>query len=243
MIHATVKIGKNTKIGKNVSIGAYCDIGTDVILADNVTIEPHVTVRSQSMIGENCHLYPFVSIGNGLAPITIEAHCHIREFTHIATEAEGQKPVHIHDHCYIMAYVDIKENVIIEKNTTLTNHVVLHSGVLCQERVIIGAKASISQDCTIGTGSMIGGVSKVMHDIPPFCLVEGSPTAKIRGLNLVGMRRTFQKRESINHVKKYFLDLKKNSFDPAYAKTLLPMTDDPYAKYFINFVIEHIIEQ
>ncbi len=243
MIHPTANIAQNVKIGKNVSIGAYCNIDKDVILADNITIEPHVTIKSQSRIGENCHLYPFVSIGNGIVPITIEEHCHIREFTHIATDVEALKPVHIHAHCYIMAYVDIKENVIIEKHTTLTNHVLLESGVRCQERVIIGAKASVSRDCTIGTGSMIGGVSQVMHDIPPFCLVEGSPIAKIRGLNLVGMRRAFQNRDSINHVKKSFLALKKTSFDPAYAKTLLPTTDDPHAKYFIGFVIDHIIEQ
>jgi UDP-N-acetylglucosamine acyltransferase len=243
MIHPTAQIAPDAIIGKNVSIGAYCKIDYHVVLADNVILEPHVTIASQSQIGESSHLYPFVHIGNGKTNIVIKENCHIREFTRIATEEKASKPVSIQKHCYIMAYTDIKEHVTLEEYCTITNHVILNSGVICEKRVIIGAKAAIASDCTIGTGCMIGGVSKVTHDIPPFCLVEGSPIAKIRGLNLIGMRRSFDDRDSINHVKKCFLALKKTSFDSSYAQMFLETIDDPHAKHLARFVANHTIGQ
>ena len=49
---------------------------------------------------------------------------------------------------------------------------------------------------------MIGGASAVSQDIPPFCLAEGN-RAKIKGLNLIGLRRRFQ-REDIDALKKAY---------------------------------------
>ena len=36
---------------------------------------------------------------------------------------------------------------------------------------------------------MVGGMTRVDRDVPPYCLVEGHP-GRVRGLNKVGMRRS-----------------------------------------------------
>ena len=90
---------------------------------------------------------------------------------------------------------------------------------------------------------MIGGVSAVTHDIPPFCLAEGSPIAHIRGLNLVGMRRRFEDRKSIGEVKRAFMQLKKEAFSSEKAATLLAQIQDTYAKIFVAFISTHTIHK
>jgi|GEM_PF-2941238 UDP-N-acetylglucosamine acyltransferase len=243
MIHPTAQIAGGAQIAADVQIGAYCKVSKDVKLASAVILEPHVTVEGPVTIGAKSHLYSFVHIGNGENPILIGASCHIREFTHIATDDRETGSVTIEDACYIMAYADIHTDVTIEEACIITNNVIVSRGSHCQSNVIIGAKASIAENCTIGTGTMIGGVSAVKHDIPPYCLVEGYPDATIRGLNLVGMRRGFQDRKSISNVKQVFIQLKKVDFAQEHATVLLPEINDMHAQTFVRFVATHPISR
>jgi UDP-N-acetylglucosamine acyltransferase len=49
---------------------------------------------------------------------------------------------------------------------------------------------------------MIGGFTGVNKDVPPYMLVRGP--SSIRGINLVGMRRSGMSRESINEIKEAY---------------------------------------
>jgi UDP-N-acetylglucosamine acyltransferase len=60
--------------------------------------------------------------------------------------------------------------------------------VVVGDRVTIGGMAGIHQFVHIGRFCMVGGLSKVVKDVPPFTLVDGRP-ARVYGLNKVGLRR------------------------------------------------------
>ncbi len=239
MIHPTATIETGAVIAEGVTIGPYCHVSSGVTLEKGVILEPHVHIEGPANIGEESHVFAFVHIGNGQASVSIGKRCTIREFTHIATIKDETGAVLIGDACYVMAYVTVYTDVTIEEGCTLTNNVVLGKGSQCQSKVIVGAKATIAPHCTIGTGSMIGGVSSVKHDIPPYCLVEGYPDAAIRGLNLVGMRRQFEDRKSIGDLKRIFLILKKFKYNREKAQELFDETENKYARIFIEFVIKH----
>ena len=53
---------------------------------------------------------------------------------------------------------------------------------------MIGGMAGFHQFVHVGELAMVGAMSRVDRDVPPFMLVEGSPP-KVRSLNLVGIRR------------------------------------------------------
>jgi UDP-N-acetylglucosamine acyltransferase len=40
---------------------------------------------------------------------------------------------------------------------------------------------------TVGEYAFVGGLSRIHHDVPPFCKVDGADL--VRGLNVVGLRR------------------------------------------------------
>jgi UDP-N-acetylglucosamine acyltransferase len=54
--------------------------------------------------------------------------------------------------------------------------------------VSIGVLTCFLQRMNIGDHSMIGFASHVGQDVPPFMVVDGHPL-KVRGVNLVGLRR------------------------------------------------------
>ena len=53
------------------------------------------------------------------------------------------------------------------------------------DRAYIGGASAVHQFCRIGRLAMIGGLSRVTQDVPPFVMVEGG-ISQIVGLNKVG---------------------------------------------------------
>ena len=241
MIHPTAQIAEGVKIADNVQIGPFCRISKDSILKSGVVLEPHVILKGRIILGEQTHLHAFVEIGNGATTVTIEEGCTVREFAKIGTHPTDTQAIHLSSGCYIMGYVKIRCGAEVGESCIITNNVLLDKDSKCEEKVIIGAKAILDKRCIVGRGTMVGGASAVKNDIPPYCLVEGYPHAAIRGLNLVGMRRNFESRESITEVKRVFMHLKKKHFSSSEATQILSKTRDKHAWQFVSFVATHNI--
>jgi len=54
--------------------------------------------------------------------------------------------------------------------------------------VVIGGIAGVHQFVKIGRNAMVGGMAKVVQDIPPYVIADGQP-AHVIGLNSVGLAR------------------------------------------------------
>jgi lipopolysaccharide O-acetyltransferase len=55
--------------------------------------------------------------------------------------------------------------------------------VVIEDDVWLGEFVSVLQGVRIGKGSIIGTMSTVTHDIPPFCIAVGSPARVIKKYN------------------------------------------------------------
>ena len=53
---------------------------------------------------------------------------------------------------------------------------------------LLGALTPIHQFVRIGAYAMVGGMSRVTHDIPPYTIGAGIPY-KFGGLNIIGLKR------------------------------------------------------
>ena len=67
----------------------------------------------------------------------------------------------------------------------------------------IGGHTGVHQFTRIGRHAMVGGMSKLTKDVPPFFLVEGNPCQPY-GLNSVGLRRAAFSAEERNEIKKFY---------------------------------------
>jgi UDP-N-acetylglucosamine acyltransferase len=63
--------------------------------------------------------------------------------------------------------------------------------------------AAIHQFVRVGESALLGGGAMVTHDVPPFCNASGD-RARLRGLNVIGLRRRGFEVERIRGVRRAY---------------------------------------
>lgn len=196
-IHPTAIVEAGAKVGNNVTVDAYAVVRSHVTLEDNVTIKSHVYIEGNATIGEGTTIYPFASIGTKTQDlkyrgettyVKIGKKCEIREFVTINSSSGENTTVKVGDSCLIMAYCHIAHNCELGNCVVMSNNATLAGHVIIEDYAIIGGLTPIHQFVRVGNYSMVGGMSRVTHDIPPYTLGAGIPF-KFGGLNLRGLKR------------------------------------------------------
>lgn len=211
-IHPTATIHPTAKIGKGSQIGPYAFIGPEVEIGENTVIGQGVVIRKWTKIGKNNQIMQGVSIAAAPQDLRYKGERGeviigdgniIREFVTIhLPSGEGKKTIIGNDNL-IMVHAHIPHNCEIGNNTVIGGYVGLAGYTKIEDQVIIGGMAGVHQFVRIGRLAMIGAQSKIVQDIPPFMLVEGSP-AEARGVNLIGLQRKGLSHEAQAEIKKAF---------------------------------------
>lgn len=222
-IHATAIVSPKAKLDENCYIGPFSTIGDEVSIGGGVRLDSHVVVDGKTSIGEDTHVYPFVSIG--LAPqdlkyageptaTEIGKRNHIREFVTIHRgTAGGGGLTKIGDDNLFMAQAHVAHDCQIGNSVIMANAATLAGHVEIADRANVGAYSGVHQFCRVGLEAFVGGYSVVVKDAPPFAIIQGNH-AKCFGLNRVGMKRRGYGRETIeklNHAYHLLLSSKLNT--------------------------------
>lgn len=234
-LHPTVEVGPFTIIGPNVEIGANTIVGPSCHINGYTTIGTDNVIHPSAIIGAPPQDLKFkgersfLNIGNGN---------HLREFitVHLA-EGEDQYTI-IGDNNLLMAYVHIAHNCKVGNNIIMSNAVTLAGHVEVSDRAVLGGFTGVHQFCKIGSLAMIGGMSKIVKDVPPFIRIDGNP-ARVVGLNSVGLRRNNVSRESITNIKelyKIFFRSDMNVSQIMEKWNELVIAEDPFVKQFHDFI-------
>jgi UDP-N-acetylglucosamine acyltransferase len=213
MIHPTAIIDPKAEIEKDVEIGPYSVIEENVFIDEGTKIGPHVVIRHGTQIGKRCQISQFASIGE--APqfsgykgektfLQIGDNNVIREFVtlHRGTVKGGGKTV-IGNENFIMAYSHVAHDCQIGNQVVMANGATLAGHILIEDFAIIGGLSAIHQFCRVGAYAIIGGLSGVLMDIPPYTKAQGD-RAKLFGLNTVGLKRANFSEETLKALKKAY---------------------------------------
>jgi UDP-N-acetylglucosamine acyltransferase len=111
-----------------------------------------------------------------------------------------------------MTGVHVAHDCKIGNKNILVNQVTLGGHVNIMNSVVIGGLSAIIQFVTIGSHTMIGGMSGIDKNVLPFSLVIGN-RAKLRGLNLVGIRRNNFSKSEIERIKEVHQCISSNNFE------------------------------
>lgn len=197
-IHPTAIIAPGAIVGKNVVIEPYAVISSPhVTLEDDVVIKSHVYIDGYTTIGAGTVIYPGACIGTKTQDlkfrgektfVKIGKRCEIREFVTINSSCQEGSVVQIGDDCLIMAYCHVAHNCVVGNRVIMSNNATLAGHVTVEDYAIIGGMTPIHQFVRIGRHAMVGGMSRVTHDIPPYTIGAGIPF-KFGGLNIVGLKR------------------------------------------------------
>ena len=226
MIHPTAIISPNATVAEGVHIGAYTIIGDGVTVGAGCKFHSHVVVESNTTIGEGNEFYPFASIGARTQDLKYEGEPTslvigdrnvFRESVTIHRSTSKTVPTKIGNDNNFLAYAHVAHDCEVGDHCIFSNNGTIAGHVVVGDYAIISGLAGVHQFCRIGRHSIIGGCSKIVQDVPPFTIADGSP-AELRGVNLVGMkRRGFNKeevREVKNAYKAFFLDKEQNMQTP-----------------------------
>jgi len=197
-VHPNADVSKDALIDSGVIIGSGAVVGPKVQIGSNTVVGPNVILDGNLKIGSDNRFFPGACIGlepqdlkykGAPTEVVIGNKNTFRECVTInkATE-EGEKTI-IGNSNLLMAYCHVAHNCDIGNGIVMSNSVQVAGHVTIEDRAIIGGLVGVHQFVHIGELSMIGGMSKVDRDVPPFCLIEGNP-GRIRSLNLVGLRRS-----------------------------------------------------
>ena len=212
-IHQTAIIAKEAQIDKTAVIGPYCIIGPRVKIKKNVKLHAHVNIDGDTLIGEECEIFPFASIGTKPqdlkyagenSQVIIGKNNVIREYSTVnaGTKLGNMKTI-IGDDCLLMISSHVAHDCIVGNNVILANNATLAGHVEVANNVIIGGLAAIHQHVRIGCHAIIGGMSAVAKNVPPYANIAGD-RAKIVGINLIGMKRHNFQRSVIYEVQKLY---------------------------------------
>src|SRR6185437_4516436 len=246
-IHPSAIISPRARLGRDCFVGPYVTIGDDVELGDGVRIDSHCVIDGRTTIGDETHIYPFVSIG--LPPqdlkfagedteTVIGCRNRIREFVTIHRGTKGGGGItRIGDDCFLMAQTHIAHDCIIGNNVIMANAATLAGHVIVHDGANIGAYSGVHQFCRIGREAYVGGYSVVVKDALPFALTVGNH-AKCYGLNKVGVRRRGYSNETIaalHHAFHLLLAAKLNT-SQAVERMRAEIQDVPEVNELVTFI-------
>jgi len=197
-VHPSSYISEKVKLANNVKIGPYCYLNGNISIGENTELKSHVVISGNTQIGKSNTFYPFSNIGcdpqdlkyKGEDSNLIIGDSNI--FRENVTISRGTKDggmyTHINNNNLFMTGVHIAHDCKIGNENIFVNQVTLGGHVNIMNNVVVGGLSAIIQFVTIGSYSMIGGMSGIDKNVLPFSLAIGN-RAKLRGLNLVGIRR------------------------------------------------------
>ncbi|OPZ25455.1 MAG: Acyl-(acyl-carrier-protein)--UDP-N-acetylglucosamine O-acyltransferase [Lentisphaerae bacterium ADurb.BinA184] len=212
VIHPTAIIHPRAEIGEDCQVGPYCLIGERVRLGPRGHLHSHVVLDGNTAIGADCEIFPFACIGKrtqdlkyhgGDGRLEIGDHNTFREgvTVHLPTAPDGL--TRIGSHCSLLAYCHVAHECRLGDGVVMSNATQIAGHVEIGDRAVFGGLCGVHQFCRIGRLVMVGALSKVTQDMPPFLLAEGDP-ATPRTVNKVGIRRGGFTDEQIDGVAQAF---------------------------------------
>ena len=209
MIHPSAVVHPKAAIGEGAEIGPFCVVGENVKIGARSRLLAHTVVNGYTTIGEDSEIHPFCSIG---APSQDRKYHGERSYTHIGNRTVLREYVSVHratgaeevtaigDDTLLLAYVHIAHNCRIGNHVVMSSTAQLAGHVAVDDYATIGGQTGVHQFVRIGTHAMVGGITKLTRDVPPYILVEGIP-AQPYGLNTVGLRRAEFTPEIVSELK------------------------------------------
>jgi UDP-N-acetylglucosamine acyltransferase len=197
LIHPTAIIEDGAELAAGVEVGAYAYVGPLVKLAEGCRLHHHATVEGNTSMGSGNEVFPYAFIGGRTqdkkwtgdeAPVIIGSDNIFREFCSVHPSTFADKSTRIGSHNLFCAYSHIGHESTVGDHCVFSNNATLGGHVRVGDHVVIGGLTPVHQFCSIGSGAMVGGGGKVLQDVMPNMLVEGSP-ATHRTINKVGMKR------------------------------------------------------
>jgi len=193
-IHPTAIVEPGAQLGADCEIHPYAIVKRGAILGDRVVVHPFAVVGGDP---QDLKFKPGTKSG-----ARIGAGTKIREYVTVNCATEAGHFTEIGENCLLMACSHVAHDCVVGRNVVIANAVLLAGHVAVADHAILGGGAAFHQFVRVGEGVIVGGLSRITLDLPPFTMV--AERDDVSGLNLIGLRRRGVPRETIAELKEAF---------------------------------------
>ncbi len=246
-ISENASVDRRAWIDDEVQIGPYCVVGPGVRIGRGSELISHVTLMGRVHIGCENRIYPNVVIGGEPQDVSycgadtcviLGDHNVIREGVTINRGSEKEEGVTaIGSDNFLMACSHVAHDCQLGDHIVMANSVLLGGHVHVHDYASLSGGAGVHHFATIGSYSFVGGLSRVLHDVPPFMLVEGAP-ARPRCINIVALKRHAFDAAAINGLAEAHRLLYRAKVGTDHAREILRGNDQlaPEVDQLLNFI-------
>lgn len=196
-VHPSALVHPTAELGVGTVVGPFAIVEAGVVLGEGCRVEAMATVRTGTVMGVRNVVGQGAVLGGDPQDTKFQGEPTFlqigddntfREYVtvHRAT-GEGASTV-VGNRNYIMAYCHLGHNVTLMDEVVIASHTGISGHVTIEGRANIGGMTGIHQWARIGKVAMVGGMSRIVRDVPPYMIVEGED-AVVHDINAVGLRR------------------------------------------------------
>ncbi|HEY2761578.1 MAG TPA: acyl-ACP--UDP-N-acetylglucosamine O-acyltransferase [Pirellulales bacterium] len=199
-------VDPKAEIGDDVHIGPFCVIGPNVKIGHGTRLENNVTLMGHVTLGEDNQLFPGVVVGappqdlsyrGSNTQVVIGDHNVFRESVTINRATEKEDGItRVGSHNFLMACSHVAHDCKVGNHIIMANGTLLGGHVHIYDHATLSGGIGIHHFTTVGRYAFVGGLARVIHDVPPFMLAEGHP-ARPRCINVVALKRNNFSTEAI----------------------------------------------
>ena len=226
-ISKLAQVDPAASITTDVSIGPFCVVGPHVKIGEGTVLENNVTLTGHVTLGRNNHLFPGVVIGTepqdisykgSPTQVVIGDNNTFREYATVNRATEK-------DDCRLGDYIIMANNVLLGGHVHIGDHVNISGAV------------AIHHFVTVGAYSFIGGMSRVLKDVPPYTMVDGN-SARARAVNVIALKRNNFHAEEIKALNVAFKLIFRKKVDKQIVLDTLNGQDQlvPSVSHILNFI-------
>lgn len=244
-IHPSAIVEKGAELDSDVEVGAYAYIGGSAKIGFGTVVAHHATVDGNTVLGKCNQIFPYAFIGGkthdlkykgGNPGLRIGDNNVFREYTTAHCSTADKNFTIIGNNNNILAYSHIAHDCIVGDYIVMSSHSALGGHVIVEDHAVIGWGSGAHQFCRIGAYAMLSASSKLVKDLPPFFMADGSP-AEVCAINKINMQRNGFSPEEIELVYSAFKLIYRCRLTRPHAIEELSMRDSSS-----NRVIKAIIE-
>jgi UDP-N-acetylglucosamine acyltransferase len=229
-VDPSARVHPSVRLGENVFIGPFCSIGANSSVGAGTVLKSHVAVGPNTALGRNNTIYPHTCVGGD--PQDLQWHGEetflvmgdrnvVREGVTINRGTQkGDGYTRLGNGNLIMACAHVAHDCMLGDHIVMANNSLLAGHVIVEDRAILNGAAAVHQFTTVGRLAYVGGLTRIVQDVPPFMIVEGNPS-KVRKVNVVGLQRHGFDAERIDALKEAYRALFRSRIPRAEAIAML----------------------
>jgi UDP-N-acetylglucosamine acyltransferase len=203
-VHATAIVDPRAELADGVVVGPYAIVEGAVSLGVGCVLHAHAVVRGPAILGPGNVIHSFAVVGgepqakkHDGGPARLEAGRSnvFREHVTVHGGTEG-RTTRLGDENLFMVGSHVAHDCEVGSSCVLANCVQLAGHCSLESWVTLGGLSGVAQFVRIGESAFVAATSACEKDVPPFVIVQGD-RARVRGINVVGLRRRAVPDESI----------------------------------------------